>query len=243
MTCPKFLLILITLVSLNVSAKVRLPVNLDSSDQIKALKVLGFGTNSKILTDPYPLGGYAGFEAGVEYHTIAVDKLAVLGSTVPEQDFFSYPTITVGKGMYNNIDLFLHFMPFSEGTGISEYGGAIRWGIYQLPYYPVSFALTLNANSTNINDLIITKNIGIDFTAGITSQNIFLYLGSGWIQSKADFIGGTSGVTASQNTEQVQVQDFHYLVGVGVRFSYIFAVAQLDIYDSPTYSFKIGFRY
>lgn len=242
--------LLIFLTPAMILAKVRIPEDLNGDDQKKVLGILGLGTNSKILTDPYPLGGYAGFELGVEYHTISVtrlaktgDQFASQGGSSRKQDFFSYPTITLGKGLYNNLDIFLHFMPFSEGTGISEYGGALRWGAYQMAYYPISFAVIINGNSTNINDLIITKNYGVDLTVGITTQNLFIYTGAGWTKSTGEFVGGANGITTSQDTEQVSVQSYHSMMGAGFRVSDFFLVLQADVYYDPTYSAKIGFRY
>ena len=156
----------------NVVAKVNIPTNLTSDDRIKVLEILGPGTSSKILTDPYPLGGYAGFEAGLQTDSIPVSDIANLGNGVTEQDQFTYPIISIGKGLYKNVDIFVHFIPSSEGTGISEYGGILRWGFYQMAYLPVSFSLNLSTGSTNINNQLIIKNFGYDFTAGITSQNI-----------------------------------------------------------------------
>lgn len=240
------LISIILLFSVLADARVRIPTNLDKEDRQKTLEVLGFSTSSKLLTDPYPLGGFAGFEFGLEHHTITVDELAPLGNTVPEQEFFSYSTISIGKGLYNNFDIFFHFMPYSEGTGISEYGAIIRWGFYQLAYYPVSFSLTAHANSTNINDVLNTRSTGLDFTTGITAQNIFFYLGSGWATTKGSFLGGPTGIIETSSTDAKKsesLEDVRYFLATGFRVSYVFTVFSLDVFHDPTYSAKIGFRY
>mgnify|MGYP000887661910 CR=1 FL=1 len=140
-------------------SKVDIPKNLSQSDRLQTLKILGLGTNSRINTDNYPMGGYSGFEVGFTRNFIPVGDLSNLGDTVKEQDLFQYSIINIGKGIYNNIDIFIHFMPFSEGTGLSEYGGMLRWGFYQMSYLPISFSLLLSANSSNINNQLITKNL------------------------------------------------------------------------------------
>lgn len=229
---------------LKVSAKVHIPKNLTSDDRNDVLRILGPGTSGKILTDPYPLGGYAGFEAGIQVDTIPISDLADLGDTVPKQDFFSYPIISVGKGVYKNVDLFVHFIPSSEGTGISEYGGIIRWGFYQMAYLPVSFAINVSANSANLNNQLITKNFGYDLTAGVTTQNLYFYGGLGQLQSNGDFSGGgVDGVTDTGQDEQNKVTEGHYFAGVGLRYESVFLTGQMDYHDQPSYSVKLGFRY
>lgn len=239
------ILILILILSSEISfAKVNIPKNLSNDDRIRVLEILGAGTSSKILTDPYPLGGFAGFEAGIQMDTIPVNDLANLGDTVPEQDLFSYPIISIGKGLYKNVDFFAHFIPSSEGTGISEYGGIIRWGFYQMAYLPVSFSINVSASSANINNQLITKNFGYDLVAGITAQNIYFYGGVGQLQSGGDFSGGgTDGVTDTGNSEQNKITEAHYLVGVGFRVQSVFVTGQMDYHVQPTYSLKVGFRY
>lgn len=230
--------------TVSTDAKVRIPSNLNEADRISVLEILGPGTSGKILTDPYPLGGFAGFEASIQMDSIPVSDLSKFGNTTPEQDLFSYPIISVGKGLYNNVDIFVHFIPSSEDTGISEYGGILRWGFYQMAYLPVSFAINISASSSNINNQLITKNFGYDFTAGITAQNIYFYGGLGQLQSGGRFIGGgTDGITDSGSNEDHKITVGHYLVGVGFRVGGVFLTGQMDYHTQPTYSLKLGFRY
>jgi hypothetical protein len=238
------LLFLCILSSQESQAKVHLPKNLSSEDRVKVLEILGPGTSGKILTDPYPLGGFAGFEAGIEIDAVPISDISNLGDTVPKQELFNYPIITIGKGVYKNVDIFVHFIPSSEGTGISEYGGIVRYGFYQMAYLPVSFALNLSASSANINNQLITKNFSYDFTAGITTQNIYFYGGAGQLQSGGEFSGGgADGITDSGQMEQHKVNSPHYFVGVGFRVESIFLTGQMDYHEQPTFAMKLGFRY
>lgn len=240
----KSILILLILLPLNLFAKVEIPTNLSLEERIKVLEILGPGTSSKILTNPYPLGGFAGFEAGIQVDSIPVDDLANFGNTTEEQDHFMYPIISVGKGVYKNVDLFVHFIPSSEGTGISEYGGIVRWGFYQMAYLPVSFSINVSASSANINNQLITKNFGYDLVAGITAQNIYFYGGVGQLQSSGTFTGnGEDDVTDSAQNEEHKITEGHYLAGLGFTFESVFLTGQMDYHVQPTYSLKIGFRY
>lgn len=239
-------ILILLLLPLQLFAKVELPTNLSSDDRVKVLEILGAGTSGKILTNPYPLGGFAGFEAGIQIDSIPVNDIANFGDTVEEQDYFTYPIISIGKGVYEDVDLFVHFIPSSEGTGISEYGGIIRWGFYQMAYLPVSFSINVSANSSNINNQLITKNFSYDLVAGITAQNIYFYGGVGQLQSSGDFAGGasgTDGITDSGTDEEHKITEGHYLVGLGFTYESVFLTGQMDYHVQPTYSLKIGFRY
>jgi hypothetical protein len=238
------ILILIFTFPFQLFARVDIPTHLSVDDRIKVLEILGPGTSSKILTDPYPLGGFAGLEAGIQMDSIPVSDLSNLGDTVQKQALFNYPTISIGKGVYKDVDFFIHFIPSSVGTGISEYGGILRWGFYQMAYLPVSFALNVSADSANINNQLITKNFEYDLTAGITTQSIYFYAGVGQLQSSGRFSGGTpEGITDTGNTEYQKITSMHYLTGVGFRIDNIFLTTQMDYHQQPTYSVKLGFRY
>jgi hypothetical protein len=238
------LFLLFAFIPFQLFAKVALPTHLDHSDRLKVLEILGPGTSSKILADPYPLGGFAGFEAGIEMDSIPVGDIANLGdANVSRQELFSYPLISIGKGVYKDVDFFIHFIPSSEGTGISEYGGIIRYGFYQMAYLPVSFSLSINAGSANINNQLITKNFGYDLTAGITTQNIYFYGGIGQLQSSGSFPGGADSVTDTAMSESERIKKIHSLVGAGYKMDNIFLTAQMDYHVQATYSLKLGFQF
>lgn len=213
-------------------------------DRVRSLEVLGFGTASSVSSDNYPLGGYSGFEVGLTLNLLPLDPIFQLGDTTPEQDIFKYPTLNIGKGVYNNIDLFIHFIPFTEGTGLSEYGGFVRWGFYQMAYLPISYSLVLGANSTNINNQLITKNISYDLIMGITTESLYVYLGGGQIISQGDFSGaGVMGITDSGNLEKHQIRSSHLLAGFGIRFGPVFLNTHFDYYKDPSYALKLGINY
>lgn len=200
----------------------------------------------KLLTDPYPLGGYAGFEMGLSVESIAIDEISRLGDTTSQQDQFTYPIITVGKGLFNNFDTFLSFMPFNEGTGLSVYGALLRYGFYQTKMLPASFSAVVHFNSVNINNQIVTQSVGADLIAGINVRNFSVYLGVGEIQSRGEFIGGPFGVVAVENGMQINrvniVSTFHSVLGGTLHISDYFVALEVDQYTQPTFSIKLGYR-
>ncbi len=240
----RFLLALFfILVSYKVHARIDIPRQLSHRDRLQVLDVLGFSTSSKILADPYPLGGYAGFDIGIQTEIIPIQELSDVGAPSQNKDTYFYPIFAVGKGLYNNFDLFIHFIPFSQGTGISEYGGIVRWGFYQMSYAPISFSLLFSANSVNLSDQLILTNYGADFSIGLTAQNIYFYLGSGEAYTRGQFNGGSSGLTDSGNEEREKKRHLHYFFGLGAHIGFISLTSQMDYYTNPSYSLKLSYHF
>ena len=94
------------LLSLSMSFGLEIPSQLTSADEIRTLEIIGLGTTSKFLSNAYPLGGYSGLEVSLSVETMDTKEIASLGSTAAETPTVYYPTITIGKGIYNNSDIF-----------------------------------------------------------------------------------------------------------------------------------------
>lgn len=226
------------------SAAVQLPSDMDKNDRIEALKIIGFGTSSKILTDPYPLGGYEGFELGISVESLPTDDLARLGSGVssPQQDF-SYPKFSIGKGLYNDIDLFFNFTPYNRANEISQWGGVIRWGVYQATLLPLSASIVGHFNSANFNNQMTAQTYGVDAIGGINVNQVSLFAGAGYVESNGRFIGGPRGITDTDTLETESATGLHTVIGATVHISKFFVAAQIDRYTAPVFSAKLGFRF
>lgn len=236
--------LIVGLASGDVWGAVRIPKNLDQKDRETATKILGWGTASKLLADPFPLGGYSGLELGVSFISVPVDDLSRLGSkNVGPQDDFTFPKISVGKGLYNNIDSWVHFIPYSESTGLSEYGGIFRWCFIEAKFFPGTFSLVAHGNAANITNTFSSQTAGADLITGINIGRIGFYLGGGRIYSTARFIGGVTGVTDTLKDETVSVEGFHSVLGASLKLQNLFAVVQIDLYTLPIFSTKFGFRF
>lgn len=232
---------------------IEIPRGLTSADRTEVTKMLGVNTSSKLLTNPYPLGGYSGFEAGVSVEVINVEDLKRLGLKLTNDEReFRYPKISVGKGLYNDIDMFLHFVPPAPGSKISEYGGLIRWSFFQAKFVPINISWNVHASQIDINDSFSSLTAGTNLVSGINVQNFSIYFGVGFLESKGTFMGGTTdqGVVNptdpdfdhSTFTASSKVRQFHSQVGVTVHFSDYFLAAQIDRYQDPVYSAKLGAR-
>lgn len=238
-------------------AAVQFPRQMDSNQRQEVLKILGLGSGGKILSDPYPLGGYAGLEVGVTVESILIEDISRLGAIpVDPQEEVSFFGFTMGKGVYNNVDLFLHFVPYLPQTEVSRYGAMLRWGFFQAQFLPLSLSINVNAEISNYSNVLSTRTVGADLVGGINVKNVALYAGLGPVSSNGTFIGGppiggcnpanpnTCPYTSSPHEKQREtVKTLHSVVGVSVAFGDISITGELDRYTQPVYSGKVGLRF
>lgn len=239
-----------------------IPKRLDAQDRREVTRILGLNTSSKVLSNPYPLGGYSGFEVGVALEIINTDDLSRLGcqSTEPgcpnqntsDSKELRYPRISIGKGLYSNIDVFVNFVPPLQ-DGLSDFGGMFRWSFFQAKFLPINLSLLLHANRMNLRDSMISENAGAEIIAGINVNNFSLYFGGGYLKSEATFIGGDTDsgtvdpadpeLSGETNTVTETLYSSHTLVGVSLHFGDYFSAFQIDRYRDPVMSLKLGLRY
>ena len=227
------------------SAAILIPQNLSSSDRVAVLRIIGMGTSAKILSDPYPLGGYDGFEAGVSVESLPTDDLGRLGAHLssPQQDV-SYPKVTLGKGLYNNIDVFVQFTPYNRQDELSQFSGIVRWGFYQAQFLPLSASILVHANNGNVGNVMTTRSYGVDLIGGMNVTNVALFGGAGYVESTGTFAGGASGITDSGRLETETVGGLHTVVGANIRIlENGFFALQIDRYTVPVFSAKLGVRF
>ncbi len=231
-------------VGISARAAVMIPQNMNAGDRQEALRIIGLGTGAKALTDPYSLGGYSGLEFGLSFETVPTEDLARLGNGLasPQSDV-TIPKFTIGKGLFSNLDFFIHFIPYNQRTELSQYGGMLRWSFYEGSSVPVSASLVGHMNTGNINNLITTRTFGLDLMAGINVNEVALYAGLGLLQATGSFVGGTSGVTNSGRNEIEGASTLHTVVGGTVRIRKVFIALQLDRYTQSVLSGKIGLRF
>lgn len=225
-------------------AGLQLPQNMNSGDRKEALRVVGFGTAAKTLTDPYSLGGYNGLEFGVSLETVPTEDLGRLGNKLatPQSDV-TIPKFSIGKGLFSNLDFFIHFIPYNPRTEISQYGGIVRWSFYEASSIPLSASFVAHMNTGNINNQMTTRSYGLDLIGGINVNEVALYAGVGALQAVGTFVGGASGVTDTQSQEIEGAGTLHTLVGGTFRLKGFFVAAQLDRYNQSVVSGKLGFRF
>lgn len=226
------------------AAALLIPNQLTQADRQEALRIIGFGTSAKALSDPYPLGGYLGLELGLSLETVPTEDLGRLGSRLaaPQSDV-TIPKFTIGKGLYNDLDMYIHFMPYNQRNELSQYGGLLRWAFYEAPALPVSASIVGHFNSANINNQLTLRTYGFDLMSGITVNEVSLYIGGGILQSFGSFMGGTSGVTDTQRLETEAVSSYRTLAGAQIRLNPVFIALQVDRSNQSVMSAKLGVRF
>lgn len=237
------LLLLLTCLPGFAFAKLQIPKNMNSEDRRTVLEILGYGSSTKILGDPYPLGGYSGVELSVSQQIIPTMDVAKLGNTASQQNETSYLELTLGKGLYYNFDLFITFAPAQQGEEVSSYGGALRWGFFEAEYLPITLSAEVGANSTSFQNTINVSAQTMDLIASFNVQDVILYFGGGTVRASGTFMGGSTGVTDSGNVESDTVSTGRVMTGLAVRVSSFFGAIELSRATQPTYALKIGARF
>ncbi len=224
-------------------AATELPRSLSPSDQRRALEILGFGTSSKILDNPYPLGGYSGVEIGLSSEYIPIDDLAALGSTSNDKGEMSFYTLMIGKGLYYNVDIHFYFTPTVQNDDVSSFGGQFRWGFYEASFFPITFTTIAYAGGANFSNLINVATTGVDLVASVNIKNVALYFGGGRVRAIGRFIGGADGITDDNETHEQDLFENHTVFGVNVNVQKFFVAFEIDRYVDSVYSGKLGVRF
>jgi hypothetical protein len=219
------------------------PTNLSTVERQKTLEILGFGSASKLLSSPYPLGGYSGVEISLSSEYIPLADVATLGAKTSSRGDLNYFGLTVGKGLYYNIDILIQFIPNLLEDSTSGFGGQVRWGFYEATFMPASMSLIVHTSSTNFNNVLSTETTGIDLVGSVNMKDVSLFVGAGQARSLGSFVGGVNGVTSTGRTESASVTSPHTLFGISIRLSQAFLAMEVDRYVQSTYGGKVGWRF
>lgn len=243
-------------------ASLTIPRNLSANDRDTVTRTLGLTTSSKLLTNPYPLGGYSGVEIGVSLEFIDTEALNRLGcepgtsgcpnTETPTNREFTFPRVTVGKGLYHDLDVFMHFAPPVEAIDLSDFGFQVRWSFYKAKFLPLSLAINAHANQLNVDNKFTNQNYGAMLSAGVNVNDFALYFGTGFVSAESQFTCGTSGDAVVDDSDSVctgrgvvenNQYGSHSVVGLSFEFLDMFAAAQIDRYRDPVFSGKLGVRF
>lgn len=224
-------------------ASFNVPSGLDQNDRIETLKILGPGSAHRSLTAQFPLGGYSGFEVSLSRHYLNVADLSALGDGNSDEDNISYPVMTLGKGLFYDIDFFISFVPFAQSDTIQNVSTLVRWSFYQSEEWPIYLSAAINGGNSTYQNKLTTLNYGYDLYLNFKSQNLSLYFGLGTLFSTGQFVGGATGVTASNKSETENITSSHSVIGADLQLGNWFVVGQLDRYFDSFYSAKLGYRF
>lgn len=224
-------------------AAMSFPKNLSASDRETALSILGFGTASKLLSSPYPLGGFHGVEVGMTSEYIPLADLAGLGSKSTSKTDLNYFNIMLGKGLFYNVDVFVQFIPMPQDESLSGFGGQLRWSFYETKFMPAALSLVVHGTATNMDNVLGAETTGVDLVGSVNMRDVSLFFGAGQARSVGTFIGGTDGITDTGKTETADVHSPHTIFGISIKMSNVFIALEVDRYVQSTYAGKLGVRF
>lgn len=237
--------------------KTYIPRRMNVGDRKIALQVLGFGAASKVLGSPYPFGGHSGFEVGVSSEYIPAQDLKSLGVIPPvPRGELNYFSLSIGKGLFYNVDTVLHFTPAFQKEDLTTYGGQIRWMFYEFPFMKGGLSGVLHGSGANYDSLINTRTTGMDLIATVVVEDVSLYFGIGEARALGTFQGGGMNTTTGESesttnscsagycdTAYEDIRESHTIMGLCLFYSEFFAAFQIDRYYLSTYSARLGFRF
>lgn len=227
----------------NALEKFELPQDLNAKERKSVVQVLGYGTKSKILSSPVPLGGYEGFEIGISSEYIPLSDLKGLGSGQKDQKEVDLKIITVGKGIVHNIDTYLHFTPLVQNAGFFGYGGHVRWGFWESESLPVLSSFILHGSGVNYSNILSMRTTGADLLMTIALDQVALYFGGGVIRSIGTFAGGANGLTLEGNTQDADISDVHSVFGLSVNLNKLYITFEVDRVVQASYAVRLSYRF
>lgn len=220
-----------------------LPTELNAAEREMTLSILGFGAASKLLSSPYPLGGFDGVEIGMSSEFIPLSDLASLGSKTSTRADFNYFNLSFAKGLFHNVDILIHFIPIPQGESVSGFGGQLRWAFYETGFMPAALSLVVHGAGTNFSNLLDAVTTGADLVGSVNMRDVSLFFGAGMARSVGSFVGGTGGITDTGNTEAEDVYSLHTVFGISIKMSNVFLALEVDRYVQSTYAGKMGIRF
>lgn len=220
----------------------KIPLQLDENDQITAARSLGYALSSRVLSNPYPLGGYHGFEFAMSNELIPWTDISRLGVTTTSTSEFQVKHISFAKGLYNNLDVGMHFSLLPQDQAVESYGGQVRWTFFDFEHFPATVAVSAHASSANFENHVVAKNSSTDLLMSVYTSPLTLFLGLGLSRASVQFIGGANGVTADQKTTILKNNTIHTFIGTNFEIDRTFIALQIDRYFETSYALKLGYR-
>ncbi len=216
-----------------------IPTGLNDNDQLTILQTIGFATSFRPIDPPYPLGLYSGVEIGISIEEIPTGDLGYLGTGASVEKSLVYPKFSIGKGLFESLDLFFSFAPYTQGISLGVYSGALRWAFYQATFVPATFSLLISGSSTNLDNIFFAQTEEADIITGVNADPFSFYIGAGTLYGQGQY--DQTITIESAATNQV-ARAFHTLLGATLTVNQIFAAVELDNYATTTFSFKLGWR-
>lgn len=224
-------------------AALKIPNGLDHNERKEFMKLIGFASSYKYLAQGYILGGYQGLELATTAENIPFSKTNYLSQTSIEESDRVLQSISIGKGLFQNVDIFFTFSPFLFQNQMSSYGAGIRYIFYEEENRPLNIGFLLHGNGFNISNLVGIQTSGVDIIGNYYKDYWTFYMGLGLARSIGSFVGGVNGVTEDQTGADEDIFQNRYYVGLSYNFGSYAVSFQVDRVYSETFSAKLGTRF
>lgn len=224
-------------------AKAELPQNLSAKERVRTLEILGYGSAPKLVSNPYPLGGYSGVDIGFSADFIPLKDLSRLGNGTDDDGQMVFHTLSVGKGLFYNVDGYIYFTPFNQYEDLQSFGAQIKWAFYEMRAAPIAFSMTVYGGGANFSNILDVSTLGGDLMATLMTDWLAFYVGIGSVRAIGRFVGGVDGLTDSATDTTDDVLRGHSFIGLQLQYSKFYIAGQVDIYTDTFYGAKLGVRF
>lgn len=232
-------IVLLSLMSYRTKA-VDLPLSMSNNELQLVLERLTYGTSHKFINKAYSLGGFSGVELSFAMSVIPAREISSYGAGAPASDGINVAQLTVGKGITEDIDLFFSFFPYTESLEVGIYSAGLRWFFYEATFFPAVIGLQFHGTNSNIDNLLFSSAAGAEAIASMTAEPFSFYIGAGAVYGSARF---DATLTSTGQDTTLMGTTFHSLLGLSLEVSNVFVAAQMDTYETTTFSGRVGIRF
>ncbi len=212
------------------------------------LETLGFGSASKVIGAPYPLGGFEGFELSLASEFIPLGEVKDMGLQPSGSNVLRYVTLNLGKGIFYDVDTYFFFTILQETGPLAVYGGQLRWGFYRWQDVPLTASLVFHGSGANFENLLFTRTLGLSLYATYHWQWLKIYGGIGQTRSIGTFAGGdVTSANAPIPLDGIETNRDRFglqtTAGISVEWQSYFIAAEWNRFFQSNYALKIGSRF
>ena len=211
-----------------------------TSDEIDRItKTLSPAVTPNPLSSLIPLGGYSGLELGLSVSLVDISPIPSLEKSLNEKEFY-FPRITLGKGLFHDVDIFLSITPNVTRYTLSDYAASIRWSFLELSHYDLNFSVIPYFSSLELNHELFLKNQGVGIYMNWHRDFFDIYFGIKQNQGKTTFQLKTSELDVKKQGISKKLLPSLGLVLHKLPFFLSFHANKLE---EIQYSLKIGLRF
>ncbi|MCK6599484.1 MAG: hypothetical protein L6Q37_14050 [Bdellovibrionaceae bacterium] len=239
----KSYLLPLILFSVNLYAGLKLPTGLDQEKRKTFVKSVLSSSSYKYLSLGYTLGGYEGFELSASLESFPLSKGNILSSSELKEKDYVVQNVTIGKGMFENVDMFFTFSPFIFQKDISIFGMAMKYVFYIDSENPFNLSVLLHGNAVNFANLVGAQSTGLDIIGSYFLKYWTFYLAVGQQRTLASFVGGAQGLTQDLSSANEDLYLNRFYSGFSYDFGMYQASFELQKIESESLAFKLGKRF